>query len=690
MFPPEAPTQPMPGEMAAGETPTSQTEQKPQAKATDKKRWQEFRQRVELNKRYKRQLIRNWTTNIDFRRGKLFNTQDDTDTVAVNLDWSYTKTKHASLFSQVPRVSVVHQPESLALPWVASYERKLNDLLKEAGVEATMDEVMPDCINAAGIGVALISYETITEIKDEPTVDISIFPPEIQQMALTTGKIFGRDIPVEPVPVPVARRYCIRRISPADFLWPTDFTGSDFNNAPWLGYSGRITWEEAKTRFNLDDAVKDKVLTDDRQIDDQLVTDIDKLRDDNDSKVGYDEIFYHEYQYNSEAKSFKTIHHLVLLHGLQEPVVDEAWAGQKVNPQDPSKVIGSQKKPLQVLTLTYLSDEDIPPSDSAVARAQVLELNRGRTTIARQRARNAPWTWYDVNRLDATIQAALLRGTWLNAIPVQGDGTRIIGTIQQPAIPQENYTFDQIAKSDAQELWTIGSNQVGTGGGVETKGEANVIQANFMTKVGRERAKVGAFFVNIAEVLGGLICLFEDPQQFGEGFDPTIGERLEYSILVDSTVLLDAQQRLTQLNNFVNTYAKSGWINVEPVLKEIATLVNLDPSTVVVKPEPQNPPPPNISLRLTGGDDMMNPLLLAFMLKTGQAPDPQLVEKAKELIQMSVSMTGPQTPPAGPMPGAPPVNTGEANPEASALPTITKNAEGTEGPTGPAAGGGSQ
>jgi hypothetical protein len=257
--------------------------------------------------------------------------------------------------------------------------------------------------------------------------------------------------------------------------------------------------------------------------------------------------------------------------------------------------------------------------------------------------------------------------------------------VQQPALHPENYKFDEIAKLDLQEIWTIGSNQQSSGSGVETKGEANIIQNNFQTKVGRERARVASFFVGIAEVLGGMMCLYEDPTSFGEQFDPTaLVDKLSFSILADSTVLVDSQQRLERLNNFLNTYAKSGWVAIEPVLKEIATLVGLDPSAVIRAPEPQSPPPPNISLRLTGGDDMMNPLLLAFMLKTGQAPEPELVEKARALIESAVTprpaVVSPQGTPAGP-----PTNIGEANPEAGLLPAITKRAE--DGPQGGTTGG---
>ena len=676
----EEATQAVPAESASVESET------PTVSAEDKKRWAEFRQRIDTTKSYRKKLIRNWSISIDFRRGKTGSSQSDADdTVAVNLDWSYTKTKQAALFSQVPKVRVAHSPESIAAgPWLAAYERKLNDNLVRGGIEAAMDEVMPDVINAAGVGIVLVAAETLTEPKEVIAVDLSVFPPEIQMEAMQNQTIFGKPIPKAIVQQPISRRYTIRRISPADFLWPTDFTGSDFDNASWLGYTGRIPWAEAAARWGLTEEDKEKLMVEDISAIDRLVDDTDKQTAYKDDKVGFDEIFYNEYQYNVEEKSFTTIHHIVFLHGKTDPVIDEPWKGQIPNPQKRGEVIGSAKKPIRVLTLTYLTDEDIPPSDSAAARPQTIELNRARTQVNKQRARSAPWTWFDVNRLDPALQGALMRGTWQHAIPVQGDGSRIIGTVQQPAIHPENYKFDDVIKQDAQEIWTVGSNQIGVGGGVETKGEAGIIQNNFQTKVGRERARVASFFVGIAEVLGGLMCLYEDPTSFGEGFDPSLSERLAYSILADSTVLVDSNQRLERLNNFINTYAKTGYVTLEPVLREIATLIGLDPNTVIKAPQPQSPPPPNMSLRMTGSEDMMNPLLLAFMLESGQGPKPESIDQAKALIQMAVMPTPAQGPPMGP-PQGPPMNIGEDNPEAGLLPAITKRAE--DGPQGGTTGG---
>lgn len=646
-----------------------------EAKGVDqntKKRWAEFRQRVEICKSYRKKLVRNWTVNIDYRRGKPFASQSDDDQIAVNMDWSLTKTKQAALFSQVPQVRVNHVPESITAPWVAAYERSLNDKLRAGGIESAMDEIMPDCINAAGFGAALVAYEALTEDKEIPAVDLSIFPPDIQMQALQTKTLFGQHIPMEIVPETVATRYTVRRISPADFLWPVDFTGSDFDNAPWLGHSGRVTWAEAQNRFGVKPEEKDNILTDEKTIEDRLSHDYDREHLADDGKVGFDEIFYHEHQYDSEAKSFDTIHHLVFLHGKVEPVIDEIWKGQRV---EGNKVIGASKKPLRVLTLAYVTDEDIPPSDSAIGRAQVNEINKGRTQINRQRERSVPMDWFDVNRLDPALQQALMRGTWRQAIPVQGDGNKVIGSIARSGIHQDNMIFDKIAKGDLQEQWTIGANQIGTGDEVETKGESNVIQSNFSTKVGRERARVASFVVGIAQVLGGLMCLYEDPMSFGEGFDPAFSQSLNFSILADSTVLLDSNQRLERLNNFVKEYATSGWVNLEPVFKEVAQLVGLDPNVVIQAPKPKPPQEPNISLRLTGGEDMMNPLLLAFLIQSGQAPKPELIEQAKKLIEMAVAA---QPPMPGPPPipqDPPPPEVGQANQHMRILPNIGERSE---------------
>jgi hypothetical protein len=615
-----------------------------------KKLHEDFKKRIDVCKQYRRKLVQNWVSNIDYRRGKPFASQTDEDRIAVNLDWTLTKSKQASLFSQVPQVRVDHAPQTnQAGPWLHLFEQRLNDTLVTAGIETAMDEVLPDVINAAGIGAVLVSYEAIQVPKEVPVQDLSMLPPEQAQQVMAS-KVMpdGTPLQMESVPQIVDRKYSITRISPADLLWPINFTGADFDHAPWIGHSGKCSWPEAQRRFGLEDADKEKVVGGgggDKSVVDKLTHDIDKDKVATDDEVSFDQVFYKEYQYSPKATNYNQVRRLVYVEGKDDAVIDEEWKGQKMDPAM-NLVTGSTKCPIRVLTLTYITDETIPPSDTAIGRPQVNEINKSRTQMILQRERSLPVRWFNVDRIDTMIQQSLMRGTWQGMIPVQGDGSRSIGEVARGAFPQEDFEFDRIAKSDLNESWQVGPNQLSSfGQGRHSASEANITETNFQTRIGRERAKVAKFFVSIAEVLGGLLCLFEDPTSFGQGFDPALSRTLAYSILADSTVLVDSQQRLTRLINFVNFAAKSGWIEIGEVLKEIATLSGLDPNVVVRPPQPAPPAEPNISLRLTGVEDMLNPLTLATLMKSGQAPTPDLIEQAKKLIQLAV------TPPLGQQPG---------------------------------------
>lgn len=643
------------------QVPLNQTTTIPQdSTGTTKKRWTDFRSRIDICKQYRRKLVATWTANIDYRRGKPFASQTDEDRVTVPLDWSLVKNKQAMLFSQVPQIHIDHHPQSqTAGPWLYSFEQRLNDTLVTAGIETAIDECLPDCINAAGIGALLVSHEAITEDVEVPAISLANFLPQLAQQILATRTLpNGTPLPMTTVPRVKAHRYRVQRISPADLLWPINFTGADFDNAPWLGRVGRMSWPRAMNVFHLTEEDKSKVMSgEDRTTLDRLTHDVEKDKIQPDEMVSFDEIFYKEHDYDPNATSFDSIHHLVFLAGKEEPVVDELWKGQSETPD--GNLTGAQRFPIRILTLTYITDETIPPSDSAMGRPQVNEINESRTQMIMQRKRSLPVRWFNVNGVDPSIQQSLMRGTWQGMIPVQGSGERLIGEVARAPMPQEDFAFNQIAMHDLDEIWQTGPNQEGNyNTGRRSAAEANIVQTNFTTRIGRERAKVAKFFCSTGEVLGGLLSLFEDPNSFGQGFDPAIAKSLSYSILADSTVLLDSNQRLQRLMNFINFTAKSGFVNLEPVLKEIATLNGLDPNLVIQPPQPKPPVEPNISLRLTGMQDLLNPLALAMLMKSGQAPPAELINQAKELIRQAVQpiLGVVPAPPEGmpPGPGGPP------------------------------------
>ena len=99
---------------------------------------------------------------------------------------------------------------------------------------------------------------------------------------------------------------------------------------------------------------------------------------------------------------------------------------------------------------------------------------------------------------------------------------------------------------------------------------------------------------------------------------------------------------------------------------------------------------PNISLRMTGTEDLLNPLTLAFLLKSGQAPSEEEIEAAKKLIQVTVTPPpgtqsvpgGPQGGPEGPLSAMPPGLMGSLSPEQQAA-LAAQVASGEIGPGGP-------
>lgn len=643
--------------------------------------------RIEKCERVRRDYVKAWSQNVDYRRGKPFAQESDEERVNVNIDWSMTKAKHAQLFSQVPTVYLTPK-QDVFKPAMSPFAKELNHTLTIARVGVAMDETTIDAINASGFGVAIVGYDAIEDQTQIPQTDPATVPPELQ-MALLQGKMDANQPQLDAKRVLDYRHY-VTRISPSDFLWPLDFTGSDFDDADFVGRSGQLMWSEAKRKFNLKDSDKDKITSARSRLEGAQ----HNMRDDYEHQYGdepvvqFKEIFYWSYRYNPDEKYFKRIMHLVLVDGLDDPALHEPWSGQKFDEQT-GKYAGACKFPIRVLTLTYVSDDAIPPSDSAIGRPQVNEIIKSRSQIVMQRDRSLPIRWYDVNRLGVHTQDALNKGTYQEFIPVNGAGDKVIGEVARASFPQEDFTFDAVAKGDLQEQWQIGSNQTGQmSKGRRSAAEANIVQQNFQTRVGYERARVAAFFVGIAEVMAGLLALTGDFDILGQNeiaaIDQTwhrdqIAGEYVYWIRPDATVLLDAPQRIDRLMKYLNLVGKSGFVNAKPIIEEITALSGLEPEKVIIDPKPPAPDQPNISFRFSGSKDLTDPLVLALLMRAGQAPDPALLEQAKGLLaaasappQAQMGGAPPQGPSNGPIGQPPPA---DARPQWSAMPKIQKRNE---------------
>jgi hypothetical protein len=303
-----------------------------------------------------------------------------------------------------------------------------------------------------------------------------------------------------------------------------------------------------------------------------------------------------------------------------------------------------------------------------------------------QREHSLPIRWMDINRIDPAVQELLQRGDWQGFIPTIGAGTNAIGEVARASYPNEDFEFDRIAKQDIQEAWQVGPNQMGAmNSGERSASEAQIVQANFQTRIGYERARVVSFFTSIAEVLAGLLALYgdfslpsvgQDGAQRLQSWDRTrINGQFVYDVRPDASVLLDANQRIARLTQFLNLTAKSGFVNVKPIVEELALLTGLDPASIVTDPAPRPPDQLNVSIR--NYEDVRDPIMLALLMKTGQAPSPQDVAAAQQLI----ASAGPAPIPvdgASPASAGPPVAVGDAFPDWNSMSRVNTRRDAGE------------
>jgi hypothetical protein len=630
-----------------------------------------WRSRLAAARTRRDSLIWLWQQNVDARRGTQSETAHTTEQVVINQDWPLTKAKIAQLYSQTPEIRLTpRQPQYQ--PVTHLFANEINQAITDASVGTTIEEVLADVINASGIGAVLCACETRTEPRQVPAIDPQTLTPD-QQMQVQAGMI---QLPMKTVDHVVDVRHMVTRISPADLLIPSDFTGSNYDHARWLAHDDRMTWAQAQRAFKLTPDQKDDVLgSDDRSsVQRSLSTDTTKFRDTD--VVNYTQVFYWRHYYHADETSFKALQRLVFVDGIDDPVINEPYTGQT---RTPTGIAGVTENPIRVLTLTYVSDDSLPPSDSSVGRFQVDELTASRNAMVAQRKGSVPIRWFDTNRVSSGTRSLLEKGTYQGFIPMNGPADRAIGEVARAVYPAEKFEFDRIIKNDLGEMWQIGSNQTGTfASGERSAKEASIIQANFQRRVGQEQDKVTRLFVGIAKVLAGHLAIYGNfalPDDIGQN-RALLANSFIYTVRADGTVRLDAEQRIEQLLKALNVTAQSGYVNPKPIITEIWELSGVDPATVVIDPQPKAPEPVKVSI--SKAEDLMNPIFLALLMRTHQAPDPGDLSGAlnmlRKLAEAAVTPGPPQPGIAVPEPtGQPPGDLPHPNWEAA--PRIDRRSE---------------
>jgi hypothetical protein len=601
------------------ETQTEQT-----AAAPEKPLW---RQKIDASRRIRKTLAETWKRNVDYRVGKPFKQEPEVDTVNVPIDWARTKNKQAQLFFQVPAIKMrARQPEFMAS--ASTYASALNfELEHEVKAYHMMDEVLADVINASGLGVAMVGYDATTEPVELPKYTPEMLqaptPEMIAEIEMNNGQV-----PVIPSERVVYQCYYAKRVSPNQFLFPADFVGSDWQKAEWLGYDGRITLAEAKRRQWVDDSYEtecgDKLETVNDTTDEKGKEQIGKY-------VKYAEVFYRPYFTDPNEKDPRKIHHLVLVDGKDAAVKDEPLKWQQYN-QESRSWVGLTTFPIKVLTLTTVSDQAIPPSDSEIGRPQVNELIKSRSQMLMQRDRSLPLRWFDANQFDEDIAERIRKGTYQDMIPVNGPGDQVVGEIARANYPRENFEFQNVITHDLDEGWSMGPNQQGFATPGDTSAtEANIIQSASNVRLDYERARVLRFFLEVAEAVGALMQLFQDDQKWIEVVGQNGATSLQswdktkirgdyiFEAKPDAAVRVDVGQKRVEGLNLYKLLRRDPMVNGQALVSDILELHGFDPTRVMVPPPPPEKKP--AALRFTyKGEDLANPVVVALIQKNSPEP----------------------------------------------------------------------
>ena len=298
--------------------------------------------------------------------------------------------------------------------------------------------------------------------------------------------------------------------------------------------------------------------------------------------------------------------------------------------------------------------------------------------MVQQRKHSIPIRWGDTNRVSPNTKALIEKGTHQGFIWTNGPGDRAVGEVARASFPNERYEFDRIIKGELSEQWQVGTNQAGAfATGERSASEAKIVQQNFQTRVGQERDKVTRFVLGIAEVLGGHLALFGTfalPDGIGVQ-RAQLATGFTYSVRVDSTVRQDAQQRIDQLERAINFLAQSPFANPKPLLEEYAQLNDLPQGTIV---DPQPKPPEPVKVSVSKAEDLNDPMFMAMLIRTQQAPTPDEVSAAEQLLlqlrQMGLALT-PAMPAQGGDASAAPERQLIARPEWEAAPRLDRRDE---------------
>jgi hypothetical protein len=541
--------------------------------------------------------------------------------INVAKDFADVERKNAALFYNTPQVSLVPDPGTNPLPLMLHSEL-LNTLMNEENMDvlSTVSPTIQDCLVAIQPAPTEIGYSAVTV--DMPQ-QVPVMDPMTQQPAVDpmTGQPQMQE---QIVPVVVWEEFFWTPISPKAILLPCDLKNTKYDKSPWQGYDFRKPTTQLKREFVVPEDFSGADLPDDGLPFFEPLTEQTK---NSEPHGGGSKIWYRAHLRDPNVTHPEVIRELVLLEGMDEPVVHRDLPYQEIGPDGrltPASMVGYPGHPL---ALRHLTDSQYVAADCTITAPLTRELNKSRTQNMRQRDASKLHVLIDSMKVVKEIRDKIGQGDEPTMIPVEAgalDSGKMMEQVPRVEQGRESFLIQDIIERDRAQILGIDANQVGSQSrNSKTATEISTVQRNADARFERERQQATRWFLRGVQKLSALVLRYGDriavemlgPQRgqlWKQARDQGLIARFSFRTVMDSGNYVDISERTRQDVQTYNLTAKDPMTNRGVILARMATDLGLDPSQwIVTKPPESKPEPPNVSISVKPED--LDPALPSYV-----------------------------------------------------------------------------
>lgn len=537
--------------------------------------------------------------------------------INVAKDFSDVERKKAALFYDTPTIALIPDAGTPSPPLLL-FQELLNTMLgsKRMRSKNMAMATIQDCLVAIQPCPTEIGYTAVTEMVTPPPAPPG--PPDpLTGMPVETP-------PQPPMPVTVWEDIFWTRISPAAILLPSLMRDTRYDEAPWLGYRWRRPCSRVKREFSLpeDTALADNTehkpyfepLTEEAESGEPMCSGV--------------KMWYRASLRDANVTHPLVIRELVLIDGMDQPVVHKGLACQTIGPDGrltPDSMIGY---PLHPLALRDLTDSPYVAADCTLTGALTRELNKFRTQIVQRRQGSKLHVFIDTSKVNDEVRQKIGQGEAPTMIPVEpgaldGGVERLMAQVPAITLGRESYEGQNVIERDRAQILGIDANQVGApgGGGSRTATEVTQVQRNADARFEQERQRVLDWWICGVQKVASLLLRYGDRIAM-DVLGPQRGQQwvqakqamgaFSYEIVIDSGNYVDIEAKKRQTMQLYNMTAKDPSTHHEELLVQLATEFGLDPTRWIVtkKPDPR-PEPPSLSINVKPED--LDPALPSYI-----------------------------------------------------------------------------